>query len=234
MVDTSTYRNFWSGSNQQRLMCSNGTHSQRDLRNFCVAGWVQVCITDHTSKGHLGHVPYRLCRRIGHAIYRAFLSSLTSCVEFVERLKLRQPNELLHYGLTKCLFTFALKILCLYIIRRQQQPKPQFIKYNQFERRSLMHAELLDARVRCMFWFAIITEVQCIQENTVCSQSVSCGANFVSAGLVCDQIKQPKDVRLHANQSPDHLGLFDVLETGGMFRNTIQMECLFDRNRTLP
>ncbi|CAL6077268.1 Conserved_hypothetical protein [Hexamita inflata] len=116
----------------------------------------------------------------------------------------------------------------------QQQPKPQFIKYNQFERRSLMHAELLDARVRCMFWFAIITEVQYIQENTVCSQSVSCGANFVSAGLVCDQIKQPKDVRLHANQSPDHLGLFDVLETGGMFRNTIQMECLFDRNRTLP
>ncbi|CAL6077266.1 Hypothetical_protein [Hexamita inflata] len=94
--------------------------------------------------------------------------------------------------------------------------------------------ELLDARVRCMFWFAIITEVQCIQENTVCSQSVSCGANFVSAGLVYDQIKQPKDVRLHANQSPDHLGLFDVLETGGMFRNTIQMECLFDRNRTLP
>ncbi|CAL6077260.1 Hypothetical_protein [Hexamita inflata] len=173
MVDTSTYRNFWSGSNQQRLMCSNGTHSQRDLRNFCVAGWVQVCITDHTSKGHLGHVPYRLRRRIGHAIYRAFLSSLTSCVEFVERLKLRQPNELLHYGLTKCLFTFALKILCLYIIRCQQQPKPQFIKYNQFERRSLMHAELLDARVRCMFWFAIITEVQCIQENTVCSQSVS-------------------------------------------------------------
>ncbi|CAL5975266.1 Hypothetical_protein [Hexamita inflata] len=88
----------------------------------------------------------------------------------------------------------------LFVIRRQQQPKPPFIKYNLFELRSLLHAELLDAWMRCIIWFTRITEVKCIQEITACSQSGCCGANFVSAGLVCDQIEQPKDVQLDANQ----------------------------------